>query len=357
MKSRPTGIWHAFEAIPGTAAVNIEWKALLGSDYETAKVFLRPNGKMAASHPCMVQRGCGCEHEVVVHDSEDIVAVCRCERGCETFSLQRSDIVVYELNRRALDASLAKVFGLIEEPDPTIDLHGTTIIGNYSPYAGYRFPVYLTIQIEPDDFNKTLDGLLSKNDTPFILLAPTRDLCTAKAEKRLTVKKSLFVPLCENVAVSEKQQLRLLHSLGDILAQFRSFNLPSPKENGAAAFFHTPPGTTWGDVSICFKDGHTVSIKAKSAGGVFNFTQMGMANKKNGNPTIQWKLLEAFANSRGEIDWKNSHAHSNLKKQKQELANCLKEFFKLKDDPIEWDKGSKAYRCRFRILPEGDDAY
>ena len=181
MTNRSTGFWQALETVPGVAAVDAEWKVRFGSDYGTAKAFLRPNGKLASSHTCLVQRGCGCEHEVVVHDSEDIVAVCRCERGCETFALQRSDIVVYELDRPALDTALAKVFGLIEETDAGTDLPGTTRIGVYSPYAGYRFPVYLTIQIEPDDFSEVLDGLLGRNEAPFLLLAPTRGLCAAKA--------------------------------------------------------------------------------------------------------------------------------------------------------------------------------
>ena len=343
MKSRPTGIWHAFEAIPGTAAVNIEWKALLGSDYETAKVFLRPNGKMAASHPCMVQRGCGCEHEVVVHDSEDIVAVCRCERGCETFSLQRSDIVVYELDRRALDASLAKVFGLFEETDSATDLPGTTRIGVYSPYAGYRFPVYLTIQIEPDDFNRILDGLLSRNDNPFILLAPTRNHCTSMAEKRLAAKGSIFIPLSENVS----RQFQLLRSMDDIFA-----NLPRPEENDARLFFPTPPDAIWENVSIRFKDGHTVSIKVRSVGGVFNYTQMGMANKKNGNPTLQWKLLEVFANERGILDWSSDEANPRNQKRRELLAANLREFFRIKGDPFKMTKDGKGWQARFLISPE-----
>ena len=343
MKSRPTGIWHAFEAIPGTAAVNIEWKALLGSDYETAKVFLRPNGKMAASHPCMVQRGCGCEHEVVVHDSEDIVAVCRCERGCETFSLQRSDIVVYELNRRALDASLAKVFGLFEETDSAIDLPGTTRIGVYSPYAGYRFPVYLTIQMEPDDFNRILDGLLSRNDNPFILLAPTRNHCTSMAEKRLAAKGSIYIPLSENVS----RQFQLLRSMDDIFA-----NLPRPEENDARLFFPTPPDAIWENVSIRFKDGHTVSIKVKSVGGVFNYTQMGMANKKNGDPTLQWKLLETFAEERGTLDWSSDKADRKNQKRRELLAANLREFFRIEGDPFKMTKDGKGWQARFLISPE-----
>ena len=343
MKNRKSGFWHALEAVPGAAAVDIEWKALLGSDYETAKAFLRPNGKMAASHPCMVRRGCGCEHEVVVHDSEDIVAVCRCERGCETFSLQRSDIVVYELNRRALDASLAKVFGLFEETDSAIDLPGTTRIGVYSPYAGYRFPVYLTIQMEPDDFNRILDGLLSRNDNPFILLAPTRNHCTSMAEKRLAAKGSIFIPLSENVS----RQFQLLRSMDDIFA-----NLPRPKENDARLFFPTPPDAIWENVSIRFKDGHTVSIKVKSVGGVFNYTQMGMANKKNGNPTLQWKLLEVFANERGILDWSSDEANPRNQKRRELLAANLREFFRIKGDPFKMTKDGKGWQARFLISPE-----
>ena len=278
-----------------------------------------------------------------MHDSEDIVAVCRSERGCETFSLQRSDIVVYELNRRALDASLAKVFGLFEETDSAIDLPGTTRIGVYSPYAGYRFPVYLTIQIEPDDFNRILDGLLSRNDNPFILLAPTRNHCTSMAEKRLAAKGSIFIPLSENVS----RQFRLLRSMDDIFA-----NLPRPEENDVRLFFPTPPDAIWENVSIRFKDGHTVSIKVRSVGGVFNYTQMGMANKKNGDPTLQWKLLETFAEERGTLDWSSDKADRKNQKRRELLAANLREFFRIEGDPFKMTKDGKGWQARFLISPE-----
>jgi hypothetical protein len=352
MRNRPTGFWQALEAVSGAAAVDAEWKARFGNDYGTAKAFLRPNGKLASSHPCLVQRGCGCEHEVVVHDPEDIVAVCRCERGCETFTLQRSDIVVYELDRRVLDAALAKVFGLFEETDSATYLPGTTRIGVYSPYAGYRFPVYLTIQIEPDDFSEVLDGLLGRNEAPFLLLAPTRGLCTAKAEKRLTDKQSGMVSLSENVGIEAKRQFQLLHHMDDILAQFRGFNLPQPKEDGATAFFPTPPDASWGEVSIRFKDGHTVSIKAKSAGGVFNYTQMGMANKKNGNPTVQWELLKTFADERGILDWSSNKAHRHNQKRRELLAANLRDFFRIEGDPFRLTDDGKGWQARFLISPD-----
>jgi hypothetical protein len=352
MTNRPTGFWYALEAVPGAAAVDAEWKVRFGNDHGAAKAFLRPNGKLASSHPCMVQRGCGCEHEVVVHDPEDIVAVCRCERGCETFALQRSEIVVYELDRPALDTALAKVFGLIEETDAGTDLPGTTRIGVYSPYAGYRFPVYLTIQIEPDDFSEVLDGLLGRNEAPFLLLAPTRGLCTAKAEKRLTDKRSGMVSLSENVGIEAKRQFQLFHPMDDILAQFRGFNLPPPKEDGATAFFPTPPDASWGEVSIRFKDGHTVSVKAKTAGGVFNYTQMGMANKKNGDPTVQWDLLKTFAEERGVLDWTSNKADRKNQKRRELLAANLRDFFRIEGDPFRLTDDGKGWQALFLISPD-----
>ncbi|WP_197904712.1 hypothetical protein [Desulfosarcina alkanivorans] len=121
--------------------------------------------------------------------------------------------------------------------------------------------------------------------------------------------------------------------------------------------FPTPDGTRWSDIKIQFRNGHTVTIWAGGQSGRYTYYQMGMYSKKNGDCTVQWKLLEAFANSRGEIDWRSPLATDKLKKQKQELSRRLREFFRLKEDPIEWVKGEKCYRCRFRILPEGADEY
>ena len=54
---------------------------------------------------------------------------------------------------------------------------------------------------------------------------------------------------------------------------------------------------------------------------------------------------------------KNKYSAVTLKKQKQELSKRLRAFFRIEDDPIEWIKETKTYRCKFRILPEGDEVY
>ena len=114
-------------------------------------------------------------------------------------------------------------------------------------------------------------------------------------------------------------------------------------------FFPTPPGSTWGDVSIRFKDGHTVSVKVKSAGGVYNYTQMGMANKKNGEPTKQWELLRTFADEYGVLDWSSKRADRRNQKRREILATNLRDFFRIDGDPFCLTDDGKGWRARFHI--------
>ena len=358
MTNRPGCFWQALESVPGLSAVDAEWRMRCGAGYASAKSFLRPNGRRASSHPCTVRPGCGCAHEVVVHGQDDIVAVCRCGRGCMTYPLKASDIVLYELDRAAFDQAVAGALDLMGEQVPVPGLHQTTRLGVYAPTAGFRFPVYLTIQLEPGDFDHIVNSLANRTDAPFVLLAPTRDLCTVRTEELLTDRKSAFVSLSEEVAIGVSERLRLLRPLKEILSSFRTANLSSPKHVDSMVFFSTPPEATWRDVAISFIDGHTVSAQVKSVRSVCNYTQMGMANRKNGEPTKQWKLLEGFANSHGQIDWHGRHAALSVKKQKQELSKRLRAFFRIDDDPIEWMKDTSSYyRCKFRILPIGGDEY
>ena len=295
MRSSPKGFWNALEAVPGLSAVSAEWRTRFGDEYGSAKAFLRPNGKRAASHPCTVPGGCGCGHDVVEHGPDDIVAVCRCGRGCETFALKPSDITVYELDRTAFYGAVAGAFKLMGEPDSATGLHQTARIGAYSPYAGLRFPVYLTIQLEPDDFHHLVSDLVSQTEGPFVLLAPTRDLSTARSQRLLSKKKSAFIPLVETVAPARYRELRLLRPLDEILFAFRAAHLPAPEDNGSMIFFPTPPEATWRNVSIRFTDSHTVSVRVKSVSRKCHYAQMGMANKKSSqafsNPRMSLKSV------------------------------------------------------------------
>jgi hypothetical protein len=120
--------------------------------------------------------------------------------------------------------------------------------------------------------------------------------------------------------------------------------------------FSTPAGAGWGDLAIRFVygDSHSVSIRLSHIAKRYTCAQMGMASKRNGLPTKQWTVLQAFAQKRGRIGWKDQQAHRKLEKQKQELCKRLRAFFRIDGDPIVWDTQAKCYRCQFTIAPEDD---
>lgn len=130
----------------------------------------------------------------------------------------------------------------------------------------------------------------------------------------------------------------------------------SPKEKSRETF-PLPQGAKWNELTLEFSDGHVVTIKFQEKRKRFTYAQMGMVCSKSGSPNKQWELLRAFAESYGQIDWQNRFASDKLKKQKQELSKRLREFFRIEEDPIEWVKGEKSYRCLFTIKPEGADDY
>ena len=215
--------------------------------------------------------------------------------------MKQSDIVVYELDRPTFDQTVAGAFNLTGEPVRETGLHQTTRIGIYSPYAGFRFPVFLTIQLEPDAFD-SMDQWSGEPGRQAVCPARSHARSLHVAD-RASVGKS-EVSICSDggrLALTVRRKVCLSRPVDDILASFRTVHLPAPEDDGSMIFFPTPPDATWSDVSIRFIDGHTVSVRAMSVRKVCNYTQMGMVNRKSGDRTQQWKLLEGFANSHGQI--------------------------------------------------------
>ena len=103
---------------------------------------------------------------------------------------------------------------------------------------------------------------------------------------------------------------------------------------------------------IRFTDGHTVSVQAKAERRVCNYTQMGMANRKNGEPTVQWDLLRGFAEEGGVIAWDSSRAHRRNQKRREILARNLRDFFHIEGDPFRLTEDGKGWEARFRISPD-----
>ena len=206
----------------GAAAVDVQWRRLAGDDYDAARVFLRPAQEPAAYYPCMRSYNCGCDHRVITHSEDDIVAVCTCEmQGCDTFHLNRSDIIVYELDRTELYKAIAQALPIEIKEAQLQYSHRTAQIGFYIPSAGIRFPVFLAIHSDSIAFQHTVYGLLTNERGPFILLSPTSDLCKADCVGLLRDRGAIFLTLEEMLKVDESGKFVFDRSCLDLFAGFQ----------------------------------------------------------------------------------------------------------------------------------------
>lgn len=212
--------WSACEVL-GPATVELEWKRLAGEEYEAGKMFLRPMQQLATRYPCMRSYTCGCDHRVVIHSDDDIVAVCACNpRACDTFRLTKSDIIIYELDHFALHKAVAEALSL--EPAKAEDSYarGVAQAGYYSPRLGARFPVFLTIHTEPEDYRNAVFTLATKNSEPFIVVAPTTDLFPPDSLEILSLKKCALFTLSNMLVVDGSGRMTASSSCKAMLTRF-----------------------------------------------------------------------------------------------------------------------------------------
>jgi len=202
-------------------AVEFKWKQLAGEEYEAGKVFLRPMQELATRYPCLRSYTCGCDHRVVIHSEDDIVATCTCNpQACETFRLTKSDIIIYELDRSILHKSVAEALSLEPTKAETPNMHGAAQIGFYSPRPGARFSVFLTIHAEPEDYRSTIFALAAKNSEPFIVVAPTADLLPPDSLEILSLKKSALFTLSDMLVMDNSGKMAASPSCKVMLTRF-----------------------------------------------------------------------------------------------------------------------------------------
>ena len=214
--------------------------------------------------------------------------------------------------------------------------------------------------ITPEMQRRLREGQRATQDFLGKPLCPSPDLSFLK-DIELISPEERSKPLIEAVRAEERAKAELeamrrderhRNEIEDMRAQSRAANPQSRKKDSALTPFPTPPDATWDDVRIRFKNGHTVSIRVKSESGVFNYTQMGMANKKNTDPTVQWGLLWVFAEKHGVLDWSSTSAHPHNQKRRERLATNLRRFFGIEGDPFRLTDDRKGWQANFHISPD-----
>jgi hypothetical protein len=363
-------LWSALERVPDLSGVQGEWRSLLGGEHALVARFLLPTRRVAHSMRC-ARPSRKCVHEIRRFKGEYLEV---CPDGCETATRSRDEVTVHRLDVAGFAREIAESLGLDALPAETVpNVARVWKIGEYAPFAKYRFPVCLAFAGEPDILRSVVDGLAARGE-PFVLIAPTRSAFGQAAADLLKRTDSLFLSLDELVGDGDGR-LSLLdgHTAASIFAEFDAAHVPQPKAEDGTAFFPTPPGVEWTDLAIVFKDAHTVSVSLGGIQRVLNYTAMGMADRRSRNPNKQWKLLYELAQRNdllrqyrkdpskfvGLEDLTNEHAANKRKgnrrdahrKQKQLLAQSLRRFFQIDGDPFILS-GNGGWSTRFILTAE-----
>ena len=345
-------LWPALEALPGLAAVTEDWKDRFGEDFDAGREFLRLTNRRAEAYPCPNPGGVGCPRSIVDHGKGKFAAVCGDQpKRCDKLILTKQDIAIYEFDTRKLGTAIAVAFGIDPDFNEATGFQQTYRVGDYHPQAGKRFPLFLTIQTDPASLRGVATRLCSTTRTAFILMVPTTtfsDLALTDLLGRQQARVTALADLFENDGVGT---LVATEAAMTLLAEFHSAVMPKQIAPSIDQF-PTPTGTLWGNVTIQFVDGHTVSIRCQSEPRTFNYTQMGMVDRRNGNPDVQWQFLRDLADGRGSMSSISGLSDRKNVKRKQTLNERLGAFFGIEGEAVTWDADASEYRCRFQLIPD-----
>jgi hypothetical protein len=337
---------QAIEKTSGLLATRGEWQDQIGCDATFSSLFL-PTDKFAASIP-IPGKSHG-QYDVVIRSIDDIVGVDA--HSGEAIPLSKQEVLVYRFHAQAMICNVAKAFGFeYRFAHVDGDFHAFRI-GTFIPFAGFAFPAYCIVPHESGDLQQSANAIAALSECPFIVMAPTRDFVRPAFEALLKRRQSCFFSLCDAIEVGEDGAWALSTSGAQQLTEFRRTVIPQSANRSGEEFFPTPAGATWGDLSLRFNDGHTISAKMGQVSLVLSYAEMGMVDLRNKKPTKQWELLRSFADDNGHYTWKSPGASKKNQKRREDLARDLRKFFRIDADPIVHDADSKGWRTLFTIRP------
>ncbi|GIW90170.1 MAG: hypothetical protein KatS3mg109_0602 [Pirellulaceae bacterium] len=188
-------LWQALDELPTLAAVEAEWAALTGGDFNVIKPLLRPRKNLASSVPHPAGNRV---YRVVEHGPGDWVGVC--DESGETIRLSRNQLVVYTLDQHRLATQVARALGLNTATCVSEQKCGLFSLGSYR-VRGHFVAVYLLFPGDPVDIKSVVTDLLLRDVAPFLLLVPTRRYVTGEVELWLRSCKSGILALSDAMMV------------------------------------------------------------------------------------------------------------------------------------------------------------
>lgn len=322
--------------------------------------FLTPVESLAAAVPC--DRGHACQLRIVEHGPDDVVGVCTNEDGlCHKRQVTKQERVVYRLDEvRLFEAIIHAVDGTRAPPEEIAARPRVVRIAGIPTTGDKKLPVFffalVTDLAATDD---AVTALLAYGAEKFLLVIPEEKSIGIVQQNRAAQRGARIFGLDQLLEVSEKGAVSARASGQEALQAWVGKVAPSAERDAEAARFPTPPGTTWKDVTITFKERDIVEIKCGKERAVtkerLHIPGMADTTRREKTPTDKWFLLMAFA-SRGPalsmMDLERLYRSTNramIKKQKSDLSSALRAYFGIEAEPIPYRRGERCYRPELQI--------
>lgn len=216
---RTRNLWTSLEALPAHAGVLADWRQAMGGDFEAGRFYLIPSGRLSTCFPCNNKPSCGCYHEVNPHAAGDIYAVCHDpDSDCPPIRLQPEDLILYSLNFPKLGDSIRRAFGFHNVSIQAAQFGPASL--RIGTYGHLHNPVYFYSPHDEGVFLREIEGLLNGGGTPFILVSPTRDYCTATVEATIARGGCLLISCSVTLSIEAGGFLRVTNPIDSLLTVF-----------------------------------------------------------------------------------------------------------------------------------------
>lgn len=336
--------WKSIEAIGGGAR-EVALRKHLGPNYESIRPYLMPCPRLAE---CVA-----CERTLVGHTyicrimnepeaDGTFAAVCD-NRTCPVRYLRREELVRYTINPKLLGPAIARCLGL--HPQLAEVVPGVWQIGQL---PGTNQAVIFARCKSCEALEEAVEKLVLHLMEAFVLITPTRrchNCCIAQLLRRI------------DGAAFALDESTILDGVAPVLSEAGQLRWRTLQETVAGSapgemIFPTPPGARWHDLSLRFRDGHSLVASLGAIARRYTFQDMGMMDNRRLLPDAQWELLRHFATEMGMFTWASRQANSRNKKRKERLAQRLKGFFGLPEEPFAYRKDDGGWEAVFNIQCE-----
>lgn len=331
--------WRVLEEVSSLTLAALDWQRSYGLNKVNLGRYLRPTNEFAITLDCPASSGA--LHTVVHHGPGDIVEVCE---HCPTEKLTKGDIAIQRLDIRSLHKDIATAMGLSVGFEVLAPKH--YFIGEFVPNPGTRHSVHLCCIDDPERLNDAALRLAGNGKRGFIFLTPTCRFWTTTLRNLIESATSHLMSLEEVIDLAGNG-----FTASSGWQSFLEARVPKPSTKRPPKVFPTPHGARWNELTIKFLTGDTASVTIRDARLRVSYTDMGMAKSNNANRSIQWEMLEKFAEGNGHYSPEFLTHRDREKQQVSRLRQALKDYFQIDGNPIVTD--GQGWKTIFLIRPEG----